>query len=122
MLFTEGCKDRMNSHMRGSRKICQRGSKFDNVSFLVDKRILDINTAINGPSSACQRNAISTINKIIWLPPLDPSEPRPINGQVKATPDSQKNLNVIFDENLKICVIHGKVTLNCQKNGTEIES
>ena len=43
--------------MRGSRKFCQRGSKFDNI-FLIDKGIEDTNTAINGPSSARQRNAI----------------------------------------------------------------
>ena len=43
--------------MRGSRKLCQRGSKFDNV-FLVDAGIEDPNTAINGPSSARKRNAI----------------------------------------------------------------
>ena len=36
--------------MRGSRKFCQRGSKFDNV-LLVDG-------GIEGPSSAHQRNAI----------------------------------------------------------------
>ena len=90
MLITEGFKDRMNSYMRGSRKFCQRGSKFDNV-FFIDERILDPNTAINGPSSARQQNAISTIHKMIWLPPLDPSEPRPINGQVKATPGNQNS-------------------------------
>ena len=48
--------------MRGSRKFCQRGSKFDNVSFflffLVDDGIEDPNTTIHGPSSARQRNAI----------------------------------------------------------------
>ena len=49
--------------MRGSRKFCQRGSKFDNIFllflfFLVDEGIEDPNTAINGPSSARQRNAI----------------------------------------------------------------
>ena len=43
--------------MRGSRKFCQRGSKF-NVFFLVDEGIEDPNTAMNGPSLACQRNAI----------------------------------------------------------------
>ena len=37
--------------MHGSRKFCQRGSKFDNV-FLVDEGIEDPNTAINWPSSA----------------------------------------------------------------------
>ena len=42
--------------MRGSRKFCQRGSKFD--FFLVDVGIKDQNTALNGPSSARQRNAI----------------------------------------------------------------
>ena len=46
--------------MRGSRKFCPRGSKFDNF-FLVDDGIEDPNTAINGPSSARQRNAISAI-------------------------------------------------------------
>ena len=48
--------------MRGSRKFCQRESKYDNVflcfSFLVDEGIEDPNTAINGPSLARQRNAI----------------------------------------------------------------
>ena len=52
--------------MRGSRKFCQRGSKFDNVFccffclffHLVDEGIEDQNTAINGPSSARQRNVI----------------------------------------------------------------
>ena len=43
--------------MRGSRKFCQSGSKFDNF-FLVDEGIEDLNTAINEPSSARQRNAI----------------------------------------------------------------
>ena len=49
-------------NMRGSRKFCQRGSKFDNVfysiSFYVDEGREDPNTTISGPSSACQRNAI----------------------------------------------------------------
>ena len=53
--------------MRGSRKFFQRWSKFDNVFFIflfilfleVDKGIEDRNTAINRPSSARQRNAIS---------------------------------------------------------------
>ena len=44
-------------YMRGSRKFCQRGSKFDNV-FLVDEGIEDPNITINGPSSAYQRNTI----------------------------------------------------------------
>ena len=46
--------------MRGSRKFCQRGSKFD-ISFyffLVDDGIEDPNITINWPSSARQRNAI----------------------------------------------------------------
>ena len=38
--------------MRGSRKFCQRGSKFDNLFFLVDEGIKDQKNAINGPSSA----------------------------------------------------------------------
>ena len=48
--------------MRGSRKFCQRGSKYD---FLVDGAgIEDPNTAINGPSSIGQpanrhRNGVS---------------------------------------------------------------
>ena len=46
-----------NFYMRGSRKFCQRGSKFDNF-FLVVDGIEDPNTTINGPSSARQRNAI----------------------------------------------------------------
>ena len=45
--------------MRGSRKFCQNGSKFDIVFFLVDEAIEDPNTAINGPSSARQQNTIS---------------------------------------------------------------
>ena len=42
--------------MRGSRKFCQRGSKFD--FFLVDDGREDPNTTISGPSLACQQNAI----------------------------------------------------------------
>ena len=51
-------------NMRGSRKICQRGSKFDNVFFffffLVVEGLEDPNIQIskNVPSSARQRNAI----------------------------------------------------------------
>ena len=45
--------------MRGSRTFFKRGAKFDDVFFLVDKGIEDTNTAINGPSSARQRNAIN---------------------------------------------------------------
>ena len=45
--------------MCGSRKFCQRGSKFDNFFFfLVDEGIEDPNAAINGSSSARQGNAI----------------------------------------------------------------
>ena len=47
--------------MHGSRKFCQRGSKFDKVFFFifsVDEGIEDPNTAINGLTSARQRNAI----------------------------------------------------------------
>ena len=44
--------------MRGSRKFCQRVSKFDNVFFFVDDGIEDPNFTTNGPSSARQRNAI----------------------------------------------------------------
>ena len=44
--------------MRGSKKFCQRGSKFDNVSLFLVELIEDPNTAINGPSLARQRNAI----------------------------------------------------------------
>ena len=50
------------SIMRGSRKFCQRGSKFENVFFsilfYVDEGIEDPNTTISGPSLARQRNAI----------------------------------------------------------------
>ena len=46
----------MVNYMRGSRKFCKRGPKFD--IFLVDEGILDQNTAIYGPSSTHQRNAI----------------------------------------------------------------
>ena len=38
--------------MQGSRKFCQRGSKFDNVFFFLDEGIEDPNITINGPSSA----------------------------------------------------------------------
>ena len=48
--------DRLN--MRGPRKFSQRGSTFYDVLFLVDEGIEDPNTAINGPSSARQRNTI----------------------------------------------------------------
>ena len=45
--------------MRGSRRFCQWGSKFENFFlFLVDWGIEDPNTAINGPSSTRQQNAI----------------------------------------------------------------
>ena len=44
--------------MRGFRKFCQSGSKFDNIYFLVVEGIEDPNITINGPSSARQRNAI----------------------------------------------------------------
>ena len=47
----------MTQCMRGSRKFCQRRSKFDKV-FFFDEGIEDQNTAINGPSSAHQQNAI----------------------------------------------------------------
>ena len=43
--------------MRGSRKLCQRVSKFDEV-ILVDEGIEDPNTVKNGSSSARQLNAI----------------------------------------------------------------
>ena len=43
-------------HVR-TQKVCQSGSKLDNV-FLVDDVIEDPNTAINGPSSARQQKAI----------------------------------------------------------------
>ena len=51
--------------MGRSRKFCQRGSKFDKVFFFQlmgvggGGGIEDPNTAINGPSSARQQNAIS---------------------------------------------------------------
>ena len=47
--------------MRGSRKVCQRGSNFDRFfyfDFLVDKGREDPNTTISGPLSAHQRNTI----------------------------------------------------------------
>ena len=44
--------------MPGSRRFCQRESKFDNTFFLVDEEIEDPNTTINGPSLARQQNAI----------------------------------------------------------------
>ena len=43
--------------MRGSRKFCQRGSNFD-VIFLVNERREDPSTIISWPLSARQRNAI----------------------------------------------------------------
>ena len=43
--------------MHVSRKLCQRGSNFDNF-FLVDEGRKDSNTTISGPSSARQRYAI----------------------------------------------------------------
>ena len=42
---------------RGSRKLCQRGSKFDKF-FLADEGKEDPNTTLSGTSSAGQRNAI----------------------------------------------------------------
>ena len=51
--------------MRGSRKLCRRGSNFDNVFlflcvfFLVEKGREDPITTISGLSSARQRNAIN---------------------------------------------------------------
>ena len=52
--------------MRGSRKLCQRGSNFDYFCcccccccFLDDEGRKDPNTTISGPSSTHQRNAIS---------------------------------------------------------------
>ena len=47
----------LQQHMRGPRKFCQRGSKFDN-GFLADEGIEDPDITLNGPSSARQRNAI----------------------------------------------------------------
>ena len=44
--------------MRGSRKFCQMGSKFDNV-FLVGEGKEDPNTVINGPSSTRHLNDVS---------------------------------------------------------------
>ena len=47
--------------MRRLRKLCQRGSKFDNVLFFFnfDEGRNDPKTIINGPSSTRQRNAIN---------------------------------------------------------------
>ena len=42
--------------MHGTRKFCQRGS--NSITILVDEGLADPNTAINGSSLACQRNAI----------------------------------------------------------------
>ena len=53
------------SVMRRSRNFCQRGSNFDNV-FLVDERRDDQNTTKSGQSSAHQRNAISMAFR--WRP------------------------------------------------------
>ena len=53
-------------HMRGSRKFCQRGSKFDNIFFLSWWGDRDPNVTINGPSSACQQNGVSLAGR--WWP------------------------------------------------------
>ena len=45
--------------MRGPKSFCQRGSKFDNVLFLVDEGIEDPNTTINVPLSAGHANGVS---------------------------------------------------------------
>ena len=49
-------------YMQGSRKFCQRGSKFDNFFFVsvfkVDGGIEDSNTDLIWPPTARQRNAI----------------------------------------------------------------
>ena len=64
--------------MRGSRKFCQRGSKFDYVFFLflffvflVVEGIEDPNTAINGPSSTRQLNAILMVFR--WRADVSPT-------------------------------------------------
>ena len=50
--------------MRGSRKICERGSNFDSFTAFLFKLVLvdegreNPNTTRNGPSSTRQRNAI----------------------------------------------------------------
>ena len=45
--------------MCGSRKLCQKGSKFEKlITFFFDEGIEDPNTTINGPSLARQRNTI----------------------------------------------------------------
>ena len=55
---------RADQSMRGSRKFCQSGSKFDNVFFCFvlfcsfNEGIEDPNANINGTSSARQRHAI----------------------------------------------------------------
>ena len=58
--FTRNSISILIAHMGGSRKFCQRGSKFDKLNifffYLVDEGIEDPNIAINGPSSANQRN------------------------------------------------------------------
>ena len=57
--------------MRGSRKICQKGSNSENVfvCFLVEEERKDPNTTISGPSLARQRNAVMDDGPIhsIWL-------------------------------------------------------
>ena len=59
--------------MRGSRKFCQRGSKFDNVFFLflfffifflVDEGIEDPTSTINGPSSVNEPSSTRQGNAI----------------------------------------------------------
>ena len=46
--------------MHGSRKFCQRGSKFDKKK-IINKGIDDPNITINGSSSARQRNTIQMV-------------------------------------------------------------
>ena len=61
--------------MRGSKRFCQRGSKFDFFSlffiFSNDEGREDQNTTINGPSWARQRNAIQTAFR--WRDDDDPT-------------------------------------------------
>ena len=45
--------------MQGTRKFCQRGS--NSITILVDEGLADPNTAMNGSSLACQRNAIISL-------------------------------------------------------------
>ena len=100
MWFIQCHKIVLHLCMRGSKKICQRGSNFDNV-FLVDEGREDPSTTISGPSSARQRNA--------FYGPLPPS------GSAHALSDIQ-----IITSSISLCskctrmqVKFGKLLYGC---------